>query len=175
MARKYGLQYHLWVFRKIGPNKDGNIVIELSPVEIEDDFNPTVAKLIFDHLLDPHQKLHSFAPIHDAVVVGHTPRTSSADYHLPIHHHDSFFDGVHSQNAYLWRVEDRRTHQDPNIPPLVIVKVPPRRSSRLSVPSFTLPTNKRIAFSIPAKLSRSASRMTGTTSPSSAPMATPIS
>jgi hypothetical protein len=64
---------------------------------------------------------------------------------------------------------------EPNTPPLVMVKVPPLRSASESVPSSARFAKSRICFSIAAKLMRSASRSTGTTSPSLAPTATPMS
>ena len=54
---------------------------------------------------------------------------------------------------------------EPKIPPLVIVNVPPGRSSTAIVPSRALAAKPAIAFSIAANESRSASRMTGTIRP----------
>ena len=64
---------------------------------------------------------------------------------------------------------------EPKTPPLVIVNVPPLRSSSVSVPFCALPAKSRIASSMSAKDSRSASRITGTTRPFGAPTAMPMS
>ncbi len=50
---------------------------------------------------------------------------------------------------------------EPKIPPLVIVNVPPFRSSTAIVPSRALVAKPAMAFSIAANESRSASRTTG--------------
>ena len=42
---------------------------------------------------------------------------------------------------------------DPNTPPLVIVKVPPFKSSYVKLPDFALVPKSTILFSIPAKSS----------------------
>ena len=54
---------------------------------------------------------------------------------------------------------------EPNTPPLEMVKVPPCISSMVSVPSLARLPKSAIVFSISAKLSAWASRMTGTTRP----------
>jgi hypothetical protein len=64
---------------------------------------------------------------------------------------------------------------DPNTPPLVMLKLPPLMSSSVSVPSFAFVANARMAASMPANDMRSASRSTGTTRPSSAATAMPMS
>ena len=55
---------------------------------------------------------------------------------------------------------------EPKTPPLVIVNVPPRRSSSVSVPSFARFAKSRMPCSMSANDMRSASRSTGTTRPS---------
>ncbi|MNW59077.1 hypothetical protein D3C74_369750 [compost metagenome] len=64
---------------------------------------------------------------------------------------------------------------DPNTPPLVMVKVPPCSSGRLSVLARALEASSPIRRSISGKLRRSASRTTGTTRPSLADTAMPMS
>ena len=64
---------------------------------------------------------------------------------------------------------------EPKMPPLVIVKVPPCSSASASLFSRACVARSAISCSISAKLLRSASRTTGTTSPSSAPTAMPMS
>ena len=64
---------------------------------------------------------------------------------------------------------------EPKTPPLVMVNVPPFRSSRVSVPLPARAAKSRMPSSTPANDIWSASRSTGTTSPPSAPTATPMS
>ena len=64
---------------------------------------------------------------------------------------------------------------DPNTPPLLIVNVPPRISSGESLPSRARAASSASADSISAKLLRSQSRITGTTSPVGAETAMPRS
>src|SRR5690554_7095930 len=54
---------------------------------------------------------------------------------------------------------------EPNIPPLVSVKVPPVISSIVNLPSLALTANLTTSFSIWSKLKLSAFRITGTTKP----------
>ena len=54
---------------------------------------------------------------------------------------------------------------EPNIPPLVIVKVPPVISSIDNLPSRAFLAKRTTSFSIPSKDSCSALRITGTTRP----------
>ena len=61
------------------------------------------------------------------------------------------------------------------MPPLVIVNVPPCRSSTAIVPSRALAANSAMACSIEANERSSAARMTGTMSPRSVLTATPMS
>ena len=61
---------------------------------------------------------------------------------------------------------------DPNTPPLVMVKVPPCRSSTASLPSRAFSARAATAFSMSAKLMRSACRSTGTINPFSVLTAT---
>ena len=64
---------------------------------------------------------------------------------------------------------------EPKVPPLVIVKTPPSRSARVILPSRARLATSPMAFSIPAMLSVSQSRMTGTIRPFSVETATPTS
>ena len=64
---------------------------------------------------------------------------------------------------------------EPNTPPLVMVNVPPLRSSSVSVPSPARFANSRMPRSISENDRPSASRSTGTTRPPSAPTAMPMS
>ena len=64
---------------------------------------------------------------------------------------------------------------EPKTPPLVIVKVPPVRSSMAIVPSRARLAYSPTSFSMLAKLFTSASRTTGTISPRSVETATPMS
>ncbi len=66
-------------------------------------------------------------------------------------------------------------NMEPKIPPLVIVKVPPVKSSKLKEPSLDFKPYSEILCSIPAKSSWSASLITGTTSPRGEETAMPIS
>src|SRR5690606_23432178 len=63
---------------------------------------------------------------------------------------------------------------EPKAPVLLTVMVAPYTSSRVSLPARARPTRSAKVRAIPAMLRRSASRMTGTTSPSSSPTATPM-
>src|SRR5690606_22689346 len=63
---------------------------------------------------------------------------------------------------------------EPKAPVLLTVMVAPCTSSRVSLPARARPTRSAKVRAIPAMLRRSASRMTGTTSPSSSPTATPM-
>jgi hypothetical protein len=64
---------------------------------------------------------------------------------------------------------------EPNTPPLEMVKVPPSMSAIVKVPSLARLPKSAIVFSMSAKLSAWASRMTGTTSPLGAETATETS
>ncbi len=64
---------------------------------------------------------------------------------------------------------------DPNTPPLVIVNVPPVRSSIAMVPSRAFFAYLAISASMAAKLFVSASRTIGTMRPRSVETATPMS
>ncbi len=64
---------------------------------------------------------------------------------------------------------------DPNTPPLEMVKVPPRISSILSVPSLARLPKSAMVFSTSAKLIAWALRITGTTRPCGADTATETS
>ena len=64
---------------------------------------------------------------------------------------------------------------DPNIPPLVIVNVPPSISSRVIFPSLALVANLLISDSISLKVINSAFLKTGTINPFGALTAIPIS
>ena len=66
-------------------------------------------------------------------------------------------------------------NSEPKTPPLVMVKVPPCRSSSASFPSRARRPKSAMLFSMSAKLSASASRTTGTTRPWGEPTATPMS
>jgi hypothetical protein len=82
---------------------------------------------------------------------------------------------VHAEDGALRRVEDRRgLSSEPKTPPLVMVNVPPSRSATAILFAGLL---RQLAdrFSMSAKLSLSASRMTGTISPFSVLTATPMS
>ena len=84
----------------------------------------------------------------------------------------SLFEGRYQEAIAAYQAVLKR---DPKTPPFVMVKVPPRKSSRDKEPASDLALNSLICFSISANDIRSASRKTGTTSPSDAPIATPIS
>ena len=64
---------------------------------------------------------------------------------------------------------------EPYTPPFVMVNVPPVSSAMLSLLSRALPASSPISFSMPANVSLSALRTTGTTSPRSVPTAMPMS
>ena len=65
--------------------------------------------------------------------------------------------------------------RDPYTPPLVMVKVPPVRSSGRILFSLARLPNSAMARSMSAKLMRAVLRSTGTTRPRPPPMATPMS
>ncbi len=65
--------------------------------------------------------------------------------------------------------------REPNTPPFVIVNVPPCSSFNESLLSRAFLPNSRISLSISAKFNWFASRTTGTTNPSGAATAIPIS
>ena len=64
---------------------------------------------------------------------------------------------------------------EPNTPPLEMVNVPPVMSAMVSCPALARLPKSAIVFSISAKLSLSAFRMTGTTKPLGADTATDTS
>ena len=64
---------------------------------------------------------------------------------------------------------------EPKVPPLLIEKVPPVRSSMPSLPSLAFWPNSAIFFSMSAKLIWSTLRSTGTTRPRGEPTAMPMS
>ena len=64
---------------------------------------------------------------------------------------------------------------EPKMPPLLIEKVPPVRSSSESLPSLAFLPNSAIFFSMSAKLIWSALRRIGTTRPRGEPTAMPMS
>src|SRR4051812_24780821 len=66
---------------------------------------------IFQNFLHPHQERHRLAAIDDAVVVAEREIHHRSDLHLPGDCHGTLLDLVHSEDARLRRVQDRRGHQ----------------------------------------------------------------
>src|SRR3954468_11526206 len=66
---------------------------------------------IFQNFLHPHQERHRLAAIDDAVVVAEREIHHRPDLYLSGDCHGALLDLVHSEDARLRRVQDRRGHQ----------------------------------------------------------------
>ena len=123
---------------------------------------------ILDQLLDADQELDGFAAVDEAVVVGERQVHHRADHDLAVRRRSGAAGSCACRGCRPAAGSGSACDSsEPKMPPLVIVNVPPRRSSSVSVLSRRLLGEvARSRCSISAKDLRSASRTTGTTSPS---------
>ena len=133
---------------------------------------------LLDALLDPHQEAHRLAAVDRSGGRRRAPGTSSAGPRpgRPTHHR-ALLDRVHAEDADSAAGSGSACDSsEPKTPPLVIVKVPPWRSSMPSLPSRArLPRSPMRLLDLGEAHSWSASRTTGTTRPCSVLTATPMS
>ena len=128
------------------------------------------------HSLIAHQELHRLAAVDEAVVVGQGQVHHRPDHDLVVDDDRPLLDRVHAEDGALRRVQDRRRQQRAED-----AAVGDREGAALQVVDGDLAVagldgaRSAIAFSISAKLSRSASRRTGTIRPFSVLTATPMS
>ena len=117
-----------------------------------------------------------FAAVDEAVVVGQRDVHHRADDDLAVAGDRAVLDGVQAEDAALRRIDDRRREQR-----AVDAAVGDRERAALQLLELELVlagpacAKSAIACSISAKLSRSALRSTGTTSPLPPPTAMPMS
>ena len=94
---------------------------------------------VFDEFFDADQEADRLGAVYDAMVVGEREVHHGTDRNLAFDDDGALLDLVHPSIATWGKVRMGVETSEPKMPPLVMVKVPPRRSSSVNTRGLLWP------------------------------------